>query len=282
MGLCEMENDRNSPRKPTNEYVLNFAFFSFVGFVTFQGLFALTAKSESMLADSEAMSVDALTYFFNLVAERIKNAPYSERELSMSSEARDFQRELRRLYLELIPPAISVTTLIVVTMMTLRDAIATLQLDQEDGTAEDVSLSIMLIFSGANLLLDVVNVTCFARVNSAFGLEIVRRDSIAIQESIRTRDWDPELYGITERSLLLRSGTEDSLPDSDNDANSDRNNEYSGFSSGAMINLNMCSAWTVRYTIALCELTICLKYMLANVHVTFLPPYSLSSTACLR
>jgi hypothetical protein len=260
MGLCELENDRKSPGKPTNEYVLNFAFFSFIGFVMFQAVFALIAKSESMLADSEAMSVDALTYLFNLVAERIKNAPYSEKELSMSSEVREYQRELRRLYLELIPPAISVTTLIVVTMMTLRDAIATLRLDQEDGTAEDVSVPIMLIFSGANLLLDVVNVTCFARVGSAFGLEIVRRDSIAIQESIRTRDWGPDLYGITERSRLLSSGTQDSLPDTDNDADSQRINEYTEFSNGAMVNLNMCSAWTVSCTLALYELTICLKF----------------------
>ena len=33
-----------------------------------QAVFAIIANSESMLADSEAMSVDALTYLFNLCA----------------------------------------------------------------------------------------------------------------------------------------------------------------------------------------------------------------------
>jgi Co/Zn/Cd efflux system component len=68
------ENGRSSS-KPTNEYVLNVAFYSFVGFMSVQAVFALIANSEAMLADSEAMSVDAFTYLFNLWAERIKKEP---------------------------------------------------------------------------------------------------------------------------------------------------------------------------------------------------------------
>jgi hypothetical protein len=41
--------------RPTNEYVLNVAFFSFLGFMILQSVFALMVNSESMLADSEAM-----------------------------------------------------------------------------------------------------------------------------------------------------------------------------------------------------------------------------------
>mmetsp|Transcript_18139 Transcript_18139/g.20670 ORF Transcript_18139/g.20670 Transcript_18139/m.20670 type:complete len:120 (+) Transcript_18139:136-495(+) len=57
---------------PTNEYVLNIAFFSFLFFVLFQAFFAVLARSQAMLADCMAMSVDAFTYLFNLVAERLK------------------------------------------------------------------------------------------------------------------------------------------------------------------------------------------------------------------
>jgi hypothetical protein len=70
------ENGRSSS-KPTNEYVLNVAFYSFVGFMSVQAVFALIANSEAMLVDSEAMSVDAFTYLFNLWAERIKREPLS-------------------------------------------------------------------------------------------------------------------------------------------------------------------------------------------------------------
>jgi Co/Zn/Cd efflux system component len=41
--------------RPTNEYVLNVAFFSFFGFMILQAVFALMVNSESMLADTEAM-----------------------------------------------------------------------------------------------------------------------------------------------------------------------------------------------------------------------------------
>jgi Co/Zn/Cd efflux system component len=45
----------NEGKRPTNECVLNVAFFSFFGFMILQAVFALIVKSESMLADSEAM-----------------------------------------------------------------------------------------------------------------------------------------------------------------------------------------------------------------------------------
>jgi hypothetical protein len=205
-----------------NEYVLHFAFSSFLVFVLFQAVFAYcVAHSQSMMADSEAMSVDALTYLFNSCAERIKNRNNSvnaarcsdtaeeEEEDAANTTERDVlrrqrreqrkQRELQRLYLELIPPLLSVVTLIAVTVVTVREALRTLsalllpflrtdgdalavdaggafagggqQEVQEEG---GVSVPIMLFFSTANLLLDVVNVTCFARVNATtFGLNMM-------------------------------------------------------------------------------------------------------------
>jgi Co/Zn/Cd efflux system component len=243
---------RGSSSKPTNEYVLNIAFYSFVGFMAFQAVFALIANSEAMLADSEAMSVDALTYLFNMWAERIKKEPLSgDAPLVLQI----YRQEMRRLCLELIPPAISVVTLIVVTIFTLSASLPTIRGDENGEESEDVDVPIMLFFSGLNLLLDVVNVTCFARAESAFGLDVVRRGSVTISENIT-------------QNLRQRLSPSPSLVDSTNvDESSsllplvgDKNLELEAIGDGPtkttsvaisrdqphdLVNLNMCSAWTV-------------------------------------
>lgn len=213
----------------TNEYVLNVAFWTFIGFTLLEAVFGFIAGSQSMLEDAEAMSVDALTYLFNLWAERIKHRPYSDEELKLPVAVREYQRELQRLYLELVPPLLSVMTLILVTGYALRDAFRTLigSDDDDDGEDDDVDVSIMLIFSGMNLLLDVVNVACFARANQAFGLSIIERERAASRFS--TRDGS----GISEMEELLSNSIRESP-----EANSDNGHDM-------FINLNMCSAWTV-------------------------------------
>lgn len=215
--------------KPSNEYVLNVAFYSFVFFVVFQAVFALIANSQSMLADSEAMSVDALTYLFNLCAERIKSRPFDKEELELPEKERTYRRELSRLYLELVPPSISVLTLIVVTIITTQEALNTL-MGEEDGDAEDdVSVPIMLLFSGANLLLDIVNVTCFARANSTFGLDVVQKENLTISEGIREARLGKEHGDVaTENTRLVSDREEPSLEDGRRQP----------------LELNMCSAWT--------------------------------------
>ena len=199
-----------SDNRPSNEYVLNFAFFSFISFVCFQTFFAIVGNSQSMLADSEAMAVDALTYLFNLWAERVKKSPIE------SVPNPEYRRELRRLYLELLSPLISMSTLVVITFNTVKEAFETL----DGGKDEDVSVVIMLIFSAANLLLDIANVTCFARAKSLF---------LGITPS--TQSLEP-----SETTTLIASGApledQDSLPHK--------------FHNHNLVNLNMCSAWTVR------------------------------------
>jgi Co/Zn/Cd efflux system component len=256
------ENGRLSP-KPTNEYVLNVAFFSFVGFMCVQAIFALIANSKAMLADSEAMSVDAFTYLFNLWAERIKKKPhYSEHEFGVSLELLNHQQELRRLYLELIPPAISVATLIMVTVFTLRDAIQTVYGEESGQEDEDVDIPIMLFFSGLNLLLDVVNVTCFARAESAFGLDSVWRRSTAFSASIRQK-LRPSSSNLKQRSLQESYANESSslLPLEGGKLELEREGETSTLTKTTsfasiiseqprdVVNLNMCSAWTVSQTV---------------------------------
>jgi hypothetical protein len=182
-----------------------------------------------MLEDAEAMSVDALTYLFNLYAERIKHRPYSEEELEMPAQTRDYRRELSRLYLELVPPLISVCTLIVVTVLATRDAYDTLRQDEAEG--EDVDVNIMIIFSGLNLLLDIVNVFCFARANQAFGIFDRKRESVT--SSIRQNPIDA-----VEMESLLTDGDQSSH-------RLEGSSRFEHTEGGVLINLNMCSAWTV-------------------------------------
>lgn len=222
--------------RPSNVYVLNVAFFSFLGFMAVQAVFALIAHSQSMLADSEAMSVDALTYLFNMCAERIKNKPFTEHELSLPSPVRLRRRTMKRLYLELIPPLISVTTLIIVTVFVLRDSLQTLFGDQGeyDQADDDVDVSIMLLFSGINLLLDIVNVTCFARAHQAFGLQ-----TMGLQPApVRAHDFVKMTSVGAEVEFQPTVATEVTPLVVDKIAETVEKDSPFG------ANLNMCSAWT--------------------------------------
>lgn len=113
---------------------------------------ALIAQSEAMLGDTAAMVVDSMTYGFNLYAERKKNeeiempslciaastAEEDESDISadipkeINSEERillALNRRRRYLQLELVPPTISVSVLLVVIGFILSNSIHTLILD---------------------------------------------------------------------------------------------------------------------------------------------------------
>lgn len=230
-----------------------------------QAFFALIANSESMLADSEAMSVDALTYLFNMCAERIKNRPYSEVELSLPTPVRVRRRTMKRLYLELVPPLISVTTLVIVTVYVLNDSLHTLfGTDPEfEKTKDDVDVGVMLLFSGINLLLDIVNVTCFARANQAFGLQSVGSKSTDRKQK-RTNDLVKMTSVGAEVELNEIIATESTRLVADEDAaRMEKENPYGP-------NLNMCSAWTVS-SFSNLMLMRCLMYSTLTLVSNFLP-----------
>jgi Co/Zn/Cd efflux system component len=133
------------------------------------------------------MMVDVVTYLFNYLAEQYKHSyrPMSTTTTNTVVSKEQLQQlqqqwQLRCLYLELIPPMISVVTLVVVTMLALRLSIRTLFVvynthhpnnDDDNVTQSNdrddhlPNLSIMLWFSGFNLVLDLLNVSCFARVD---------------------------------------------------------------------------------------------------------------------
>lgn len=194
---------RKSSEKPTNEYVLNFAFFSFLGFVLVQMVAALIARSQAMLADCEAMLVDAMTYLFNLCAERLKHRPLSDDEKRLPAVVRIRRRKKMRLYLELIPPLISVSTLIVLTGFVLNEAIRTL-LGVENGDEdeeEEPNVTLMFFFSALNLLLDVVNVTCFARAEVvALGLPVMHGHSKEMDHAGKVKTANSSLLGASSTS----------------------------------------------------------------------------------
>lgn len=164
-----------------------------------------------MMADCAAMGVDVVTYLFNYLAEGLKHG-----HSGMSSK----QLRLHRLYLELIPPFISVAILVAVTVQALRQAIETLL--EPPSKESEPDLSIMVLFSGLNLLLDVVNVGCFARVDQAIGIP-------GGYGHVHNAELGPEP---TEATRLVYDDTD--REDSDSLASS----------AVGIANLNMCSAWT--------------------------------------
>ena len=247
--------EEQRPGEITNEYVLNIAFWTFFGFMLLEAVFALIANSQAMLEDAEAMSVDALTYLFNLCAERIKHRPDNERERQLPSAVREYERELRRLYLEVIPPLISVTTLVIVTAYAVKDALVSLRLP-DDVPEEDVNVNIMMWFSGANLLLDFVNVTCFARAHQAFGLTTVKREAAPTRYSIR---------GGETHHLIRNDAVGDEVEHDDS--------EGLGAGEQLLVNLNMCSG---KYLFE--SQVVCKRFMI--ISTTYSQICNISSSLC--
>lgn len=234
--LIGSERDDEHER-PSNEYVLNVAFFSFLGFTLVQTGFAISAKSSAMLVDSEAMFVDALTYLFNLLAERLKHRPYSDKEKRMPADLRHHRRRLTRLYLELIPPFISVSTLLVVTIFAVRDSVKVLLGTEPTNAADSPNIYIMMLFSVLNLGLDVVNVMCFARVDQAVGLKAT--GDIAGAHHHLHMDHPV----IPSETTPLKSTSQAQKRAAETDSETHFSDDASTASEG--LNLNMCSAWTV-------------------------------------
>ena len=243
--------------KPSNEELLSIAFISFLSFTIAQAVASYFARSQAMLGDSIAMGVDAFTYGFNLIAERMKNRAdvliQSQMELEMrtlqdkkeqSSEMvedeyehehedafelntsiqddSDIERKAERakrklkLTLELVPPFISVVTLVAVTAFILHESVAMLVLDsQRDVNLQDSpNISIMFVFSFLNLVVDAVNIVFFSKADHAFGYDTFEEDVHQVE---------------TFENFIDRSGTVD------NDNEMQNNGEVGKYANGNMI-----------------------------------------------
>lgn len=278
----------------SNEYVLNVAFFSFLGFLLVQVVFAVIAHSQAMLADSAAMMVDAFTYLFNLVAERIKKRPIPTDD-SVPDIVRKRQRRRKILYLEIVPPLVSVVTLIVVSVVVLADAVDTIlkrltDEDQNGGVDNDDDLPnawIMFLFSSANLALDVMNVTCFAKAKS-FGFFMLHNLFGRGEAAEDNTEWNvsddeeggmtkatshgiemEESSGPTESTQLLgkRGHNEEKKGDDGDLKDGDRTTgEYfDDDEDERTANLNMCSAYTHVVADTLRSLAVVIAASLATV-----------------
>ena len=145
------------------------------------------ADSEAMVADSAAMMVDALTYLFNWYAERQKQIYKIKLEGQEESSNNNNTNHVSpttsslllyrkyTLQLEIIPPLLSVSTLLMVTFIVFKEATEVLILDiklhQDESLQTDPNIRIMMIFSVFNLFLDILNMSCFASAKHALGYE---------------------------------------------------------------------------------------------------------------
>ena len=266
---------------PSNKKLLCIAFVSFQSFATVQIFVALYAGSEAMLGDSIAMMVDALTYLFNLIAERQKEiyASKLKQQNNVTAPATALTRSRMVLQyrkytyqLELIPPLISVSILLVVTVLVMKESIHTLILDtQRDASLQsDPNINLMVLFSFFNLLLDFLNVGCFASASHAFGYKTDSGNNHTHSHATRSTPTTTASEEISEtfedENVDISNSTEDYDSDESETEESetieedpiDVENEISlsqhydiddRFNSGDMdgdsTNLNMCSAYTV-------------------------------------
>jgi Co/Zn/Cd efflux system component len=259
----EVEYDKENVGGPSNECLLGTAFVSFMSFALLETVAAFAAGSEALMGDSAAMIVDALTYLFNLLAERKKMRFAAEHVLPLTASIyperarRVFRRDQRKmiLQLELVPPLISATVLMIVTAVVLHEAIRVLILDAHRQRSEqgDPNLNLMLGFSIVNLLLDGLNVFCFAKAKHLFGYETVERNN----------PHQPSTNGAKTVSHQNRSFSDHTTRNNRDYVEVDTNEGSEGseddFNSSHLIgegelhdergntNLNMCSAYTVSY-----------------------------------
>ena len=159
------------------------------------------------MGDSAAMAVDTLTYAFNLVAERMKNRSesglepdltgrYGNDEEAINRALRIHARSKRKrlVQLELIPPLISLMTLVVVIGFILNKAIRILILDAHRSAAQqsNPNLIVMGVFSVLNLCLDFLNVFCFARAKHAMGFSTIDEEDMELV--VADSDGDDDSY----------------------------------------------------------------------------------------
>lgn len=298
---------------PSNERLLGTAFFSFMTFALTQLTFAFAAGSEAMVGDSAAMIVDSVTYLFNWIAERRKNRYDEFVDSSLHAEAdpvttaRIRQRNKRKLILrlEIIPPVISVTTLVIVTIVVTRKAVHVLQLDMHRTREEQLipNLNVMLAFSMVNLILDCVNVFNFAKANHLMGYVTIEEGTDTYSEHehlscpgstkgkiiarVQGGLNDNSLAGADQQKQLKRDyeqvpiGTVlgSSKEDGEDDVEAYANDSFHGQQSAELnaandydydnnrehSNLNMCSAYTHVFADTLRSIAVIVAAILAEI-----------------
>jgi hypothetical protein len=162
-------------------------FLTFFVFTIAQFVLAFAANSLSLLGDTAAQIVDCVDYCINFYAERRKHSfdqryqdPSSPDELTPERALQLRERAKRKavLFWEVVPPMISVTCLVGVTMYVLEDSIRTLIGDfttTPKSQQGNVNLTLVLTLQLINLVVDVTDVTCFAKIHHLRGFETMHQ-----------------------------------------------------------------------------------------------------------
>jgi Co/Zn/Cd efflux system component len=309
------QQQQQQPPPPSNEKLLCIAFVSFQCFAIVQMIAAWIAGSEAMIGDSFAMLVDAATYLLNWYAERQKG--YYARTLRLTvDDHHDGHDDISRAagpeiipvpshptaalkfrkytyQLELVTPLVTASTLVVVIVLVLRESIHVLILDakRDESEQKDPNINLMLIFSVINLMLDILNVFCFAQASHGLGYKtnVVNDENVSgdmghatsRESNDNTIYRDRDMDGCQVDEIVDNHAEEEECDD--NFANSmlvpnmeDRNSSvghahpqhYHGKEDDS--NLNMCSAYTHVLADTLRSLAVILAASLAE----FLPVVS--------
>lgn len=211
------------------------AFVSFMTFSILQMIAAIVAGSEALVGDSAAMMVDALTYLLNWYAERQKRAYSHILQDGCDNDMVVLKVRKYHLQLELLPPLVSVTTLVTVIGLVLRNAIRILLLDAKRDVSlqSDPNVNLMLLCSIFNLLLDILNVFCFAKAKHALGYDTGVHNHEPVQEQLHLKSAQ-RLLDDDETGDRQKSSMEPLEIEQDKQEEKEESN------------LNMCSAYTVR------------------------------------
>jgi len=307
----------NEDDRPSNERLLGTAFISFMTFALTQLLFAFIAGSEAMMGDSAAMIVDAITYLFNWIAERRKNTFDEHYHESIMPEAEDpvraariHKRNKRKmvLQLEIVPPVISVTTLVIVTILVTKKAVGVLVLDMHRSRDEQriPNINLMLGFSIFNLALDGLNVFCFARAKHLMGYATVEENDQGVDHHHHHHaTLDASSNGSSEDRAEETNGTFTRDDSVEHDAYTDLATQpqaNNGNSSGGIVacsagsfesnhsshddehqqhaNLNMCSAYTHVFADTLRSIAVIIAACVAEI-VPKVTPEEADATAAV-
>eukprot|EP00584_Thalassiosira_punctigera_P007639 CAMPEP_0172528634 /NCGR_PEP_ID=MMETSP1067-20121228/2968_1 /TAXON_ID=265564 ORGANISM="Thalassiosira punctigera, Strain Tpunct2005C2" /NCGR_SAMPLE_ID=MMETSP1067 /ASSEMBLY_ACC=CAM_ASM_000444 /LENGTH=377 /DNA_ID=CAMNT_0013312583 /DNA_START=149 /DNA_END=1282 /DNA_ORIENTATION=- len=309
--------DHSELGKPSNETLLCVAFASFMGFAAVQTVVALIAQSAAMMGDTAAMAVDALTYGFNLYAERKKNEDNEENhrveeleiELSAGSledgatyaKAHDDERiklernlrmRRRHLKLELVPPIMSVSILLVVIGIVFHESIRTLILDAHRSKQEQSipNLKLMMTFSVLNLGLDLMNVTCFARAKHLMGYNTEDNKEVEGVQKYNEVGTNSSLVGESR----FQYDNDDPVPEMGNGSTTKQQEDPSNniiilkdtSESGEIeeddrVNLNMCSAYTHVFADTLRSLAVIIATTIAQMVESVTPEVADATAAVI-
>lgn len=174
------------------------------------------------------------------------------------------------MHLEIVPPLMSVSILLIVISFVLHNSIHTLVLDANRSKEEqsEPNLRIMMVFSSLNLLLDLVNVSCFARAQHLMGFNTDAQKEVKEVQQYSDDDENDGLIGdynfeVPPSDITTKEPNESEQNDEDE-----------------RVNLNMCSAYTHVFADTLRSIAVVIASTIA-VYVESLTPEVADSAAAV-